>query len=139
MARKSCFADTASARRVTDMRAAGTIRAGLAAALALSFAAPSALHADVPPLRPTPSPVIVGGFHELRATDPELAAVARFVVPRLPVRGARLARIIGGEKQVVAGTNYRIMLQLSDGSRWRAEVWKKLDGTMEMKRFGAAG
>jgi hypothetical protein len=80
--------------------------------------------------------VIVGGFHELRPADPELAAVAAFVVPRLGRRNAHLGRIIGGEKQVVAGTNYRIMLQLTDGSRWRAEVWKKLDGTMQMMRFG---
>lgn len=116
----------------------GVNRSRLLAALALSLAAPSSLRADPPSAPPSsaPSPIIVGGFHELRATDPQLAEVARFVVPRLPVRGARLARIIGGESQVVAGTNYRIMLQLTNGSRWRAEVRKKLDGTMEMKRFG---
>jgi hypothetical protein len=140
MARKSCSAATASALRETDM--ARTTQRPLALSLskgllALALAVPCALQADIPP--PSPSPTIVGGFHELRPSDPELAAVAAFVVPRLGRPRARLGAIIGGEKQVVAGANYRIMLQLTDGSRWRAEVWKKLDGSMVMKRFGAVG
>lgn len=125
--------------RMTKNRKNGARRTFAGAALLLALAVPGTLHADVAPPRPSPSPPVVGGFHELRPSDPELAAVAAFVVPRLGRRNARLGQIIGGEKQVVAGANYRIMLQLTDGSRWRAEVWKKLDGTMVMKRFGAVG
>lgn len=84
---------------------------------------------------PSPSPPVAGGWHELAPNDPELRAVAAFVVPRLPVRAARLLRIEGGERQVVAGTNYRIALQLTDRSRWRALVWRKLDGTYELTRY----
>jgi len=29
----------------------------------------------------------------------------------------------------VAGTNYRIVLFLTDGSKWDAQVWHKLDGS----------
>jgi hypothetical protein len=87
-------------------------------------------------LSPPPGPPVVGGFHELRPNDPELVAVAAFVVPRLPVRRARLLRIEGGERQVVAGMNYRIGVQLTDGSRWLALVWHKLDGTYVLTRFG---
>lgn len=99
------------------------------AALALLAAAPAT--ADTPP---PPAAPIVGGWSELPRTDPELAAVARFVVPRLGRPRARLLRIEGGERQVVAGMNYRIVLQLTDRSRWRAQVWRKLDGTYQLTR-----
>ena len=88
------------------------------------------------PPPPTPSPPVTGGWHELRPSDPELVAVAAFVVPRLPVRRARLLRIEGGERQVVAGMNYRIGLQLTDRSRWLALVWHKLDGSYVLTRVG---
>ena len=78
---------------------------------------------------------MVGGWSELRLDEPELQAVARFVVPRLGRRNARLLRIAGGERQIVAGTNYRIALQLTDRTRWRAQVWRKLDGSYELTRF----
>jgi hypothetical protein len=107
----------------------------LAGALALALAAltPAAALAE---LSPPPSPPVTGGWHELRPSDPELVAVAAFVVPRLPVRGARLLRIEGGERQVVAGMNYRIGLQLTNGSRWLALVWHKLDGSYVLTRVG---
>ena len=98
------------------------------AALAL-IAAP--VLADEPPAPPP----IVGGFSEVAPGDPGLVAVARLVVPRLPRRNARLLKIEGGERQVVAGTNWRIALQLKDRTRWRAQVWHKLDGTYELTRF----
>ena len=105
-------------------------------ALALAACAPAAVLADVAPPPPTPSPPVTGGWHELRPSDPELVAVAAFVVPRLPVRRARLLRIEGGERQVVAGMNYRIGLQLTDRSRWLALVWHKLDGSYVLTRVG---
>lgn len=103
------------------------IRAAALALAALLVAAPAT--ADTPP---PPAAPIVGGWSELPRTDPELAAVARFVVPRLPRKQPRLLRIEGGERQVVAGINYRIVLQLTDRSRWRVQVWRKLDGTYQL-------
>ena len=110
----------------------------LAGAFALAFAAfaPAFVLADVAPPPPTPGPPVTNGWHELRPSDPELVAVAAFVMPRLPVRGARLLRIEGGERQVVAGMNYRIALQLTDRSRWLALVWRKPDGTYQLTRVG---
>ena len=110
------------------------LRTAGAFALALAAFTPAAALADVAP--PPPSPPVTNGWHELRPNDPELVAVAAFVVPRLPVRRARLLRIEGGERQVVAGMNYRIGLQLTDRSRWLALVWHKLDGTYELTRVG---
>ena len=117
---------------MTENRSA--LRLAGALALAIAAIAPASVLADVP--QPTPGPPVTGGWHELRPSDPELVAVAAFVVPRLPVRRARLLRIEGGERQVVAGMNYRIGLQLTDRSRWLALVWHKLDGTYELTRVG---
>ncbi len=111
--------------RSTSLRLAGAFALGLVAL------APASVLAEG-----TPSQPVTGGWHELRPSDPELVAVAAFVVPRLPVRRARLLRIEGGERQVVAGTNYRIGLQLTDRSRWLALVWRKLDGTYQLTRVG---
>jgi hypothetical protein len=115
------------------------LRLAGAFALALATLSPATVLADVAPPRPTPTPTptpVTNGWRELRPSDPELVAVARFVVPRLPVRRARLLRIEGGERQVVAGTNYRIGLQLTDRSRWLALVWRKPDGTYQLTRVG---
>lgn len=81
-----------------------------------------------------PAPPVVGGWSELRPADPELIAAARYVVPRLGRPRARLQRIEGGERQVVSGMNYRMVLRLSDRSRWRAQVWRKLDGSYALTR-----
>lgn len=107
------------------------LRPAGAFALALAALSPVATFAEG-----TPSQPVTGGWHELRPSDPELVAVAAFVVPRLPVRRARLLRIEGGERQVAAGMNYRIGLQLTDRSRWLATVWHKLDGTYVLTRVG---
>lgn len=99
-------------------------------AFALMVTTSSTVFAATPAL----APQIAGGWSELAPTDPDLRAVAKVVVPRLPRRHARLLRVEGGERQVVAGMNYRIVLQLKDRSRWRAQVWRKLDGSYEVTR-----
>lgn len=85
---------------------------------------------------PPPAPM-VGGWSEVPSAQvaAELGPVARFGVAHLPRPHGSLKQIVGGERQVVAGMNYRVLVVLSDGSRWRLQVWKKLDGTMELTRF----
>lgn len=87
-----------------------------------------------PPTPVMPAPPVVGGWSELRPDNAELIAAARYAVPRLGRPRARLRRIEGGEQQVVAGMNYRMVLQLADRSRWRAQVWRKLDGSYALTR-----
>lgn len=96
-------------------------------ALALTAAAP-------------PSPPIVGGWSEIPKAElaSQVGPAARFAVAHLPRPHGRLVKIIGAESQVVAGTNIRMLLKLSDGKRWRAVVWRKLDGTMELTWFKRA-
>ena len=78
-----------------------------------------------------PSPMIVGGWRPIPApaADPDVRAAARAALTKLP-HHARLRRIESAERQVVAGMNYRLVLRLSNGQRWSATVWRKLDGGM---------
>ena len=77
---------------------------------------------------------IPGGWSEVPRAElaSEVGAAARFAVSRLPKPHGKLKTIVGAERQVVAGMNYRMLLVLSDGKRWRVQVWKKLDGTMQL-------
>ncbi len=104
----------------------------LLTALAMALAAP-ALHAAPP----AAGPPLAGGWSEVpRARlQAEVGAIARFAVTKLPRPHGALKTIVGAERQVVAGMNYRMILVLTDGSRWRVQVWKKLDGTMELSRY----
>lgn len=81
-----------------------------------------------------------GGWSEVPKTElaKEVGAAARFAVARLPRPHGRLKTIVGAERQVVAGMNYRMLLVLSDGKRWRVQVWKKLDGTMQLTHYQRA-
>lgn len=87
-----------------------------------------------PALADAPAPRIVGGWSEIPVAELRAAAgpAARFAVSRLPRPHAPLGRIVGAERQVVAGTNFRMLVVLKDGKRWRLVVWSKLDGTMEL-------
>ena len=88
--------------------------------------APLSAHAETPP----PAVPIAGGWSATSQQDARPAAA--FAVAHLPRRHARLARIVSAERQVVAGTNYRMVLRLTDGTRWRVVVWQKLDRSMSL-------
>jgi hypothetical protein len=81
-----------------------------------------------------------GGWNEVprAALASEVGAAARFAVAQLPKPHGKLKTIVGAECQVVAGMNYRMLLVLSDGKRWRVQVWKKLDGTMQLTHYKRA-
>jgi len=81
-----------------------------------------------------------GGWSEVPGAElaGEVGTAARFAVAHLPGPHGKLKTIVGAERQVVAGTNYRMLLVLSDGKRWRVQVWKKLDGTMQLTHYKRA-
>ncbi len=72
-----------------------------------------------------------GGWSEIAAPndDAGVRAAAAAMLKRLPVENPRLQQIHNAQRQVVAGINYRIVLYLTDGSKWDAQVWHKLDGS----------
>lgn len=87
---------------------------------------------------PRPEPRIVGGWGagEISA---EARAAAQYAVTAMNRPGVTLTSLDAVEQQVVAGINYRLDLTLSDGSRVRATVWKKLDGSFELTNVSPIG
>lgn len=73
--------------------------------------------------------MIAGGW---QAADPASKAVtdaADYAVTQLPAGHGLLAGVRSAQMQVVAGTNFRMVLSLTDGTIWEATVWHKLDGS----------
>jgi hypothetical protein len=80
---------------------------------------------------------IVGGWSIIAKPDAnaDVRAATTAMLGQLPVKKAKLRRIETAEQQVVAGMNYRIRLRLTNGSRWTAVVWCKLDGGYQVSEI----
>jgi hypothetical protein len=82
-------------------------------------------------------PPLPGGFSEVKP-DEETKVAANFAVGEISKKlnePLALKGIVSAERQVVAGWNYRIELNLTKNNqpyRVRAIVWRRLDGTMEL-------
>ena len=82
-------------------------------------------------------PPLLGGFSEVKPNQ-QTQAVATFAVSEISKKlnqPLALKGIVSAERQVVAGWNYRLELNLTKNNqpyRVRAIVWCRLDGTMEL-------
>lgn len=97
-------------------------------------AAPAPATAAVVPA-PAAEPVrapLVGGFAPMSPRAPELGPVVQAAITHITPQPRAKGRVLVAERQVVAGMNYRLLLKLRDGSRWRVVVWQKLDGTRQV-------
>lgn len=101
------------------------------AALALA-AGCAACKPDQPAAPPGPESQVVGGYSPADPTEPAVLAAANFAAGAASKGTAELLSVDGAEKQVVAGMNYRLNLTLSDGSRWKATVYRALDNRMAL-------
>lgn len=72
-------------------------------------------------------PQIVGGWIGAQV-DSDTHKAANFTLPHLHRGRARLLSVDAVDKQVVAGTNYRLILTLTDRSRWQVVVFRGLSG-----------
>ena len=81
----------------------------------------------------------VGGYREVPVDDKAVIAAADFAVETKSKKDkVALDKIVKAESQVVAGTNYRLLLSVRTGGGIRqAEVvvWQKLDRTLELTRW----
>lgn len=77
---------------------------------------------------------LVGGWSPIKdINDPHVAEIAKFAVIQYDQhlqsgKKLSLVKTIKGETQVVAGTNYRLVLAANDGSatkNYEAVVWEK--------------
>lgn len=80
-----------------------------------------------PPPPPSPAPMpqqqMLGGYSAIDVNDPEVQNVAQFAVQ---VLGGLLNRVTKAERQVVAGMNYRLQLDLQNGMGYEVEVYVDL-------------
>jgi len=85
----------------------------------------------------TDQPALAGGYSPAEI-DSEVSKVAEFAIKtqaQASGRPLRFVKILKAERQIVAGLNFRLVIEVSDGSKRlkaRAVVWKKLDGSMDL-------
>jgi hypothetical protein len=103
-------------------------------ALALVLVSPA--FATDNPTKPE-QPALAGGYSSAQI-NPEVRKVAEFAV-KIQVEATgkplQLVKILKVEQQVVAGLNYRLEIEVAEGSKHlkaRAVVWKKLDGSLAL-------
>ena len=95
-------------------------------------AAPSAGNAATSPAEAPARPLQGETYLKTYAPSAEARAAAQYAVTAMNRPGITLTSLDAVQQQVVAGINYRLDLTLSDGSKVRATVWKKLDGSFEL-------
>ena len=102
--------------------------------LALALTLVSTALATDNPTKPD-QPGFCGGYSSAKI-DSEMGKAAKFAVKtrsQSTGRTLQLVKILKAERQVVAGLNYRLEIEVADGNKHlnaRAVVWKKLDGSM---------
>lgn len=84
----------------------------------------------------TESPV-VGGWKPIAnpSKSAELKGPVQAMLKEISSSPLKAAQIVRAEKQVVAGTNYRLRVRMTNGETWQALVWKKLDGTYKVSEI----
>jgi hypothetical protein len=73
--------------------------------------------------------ITVGGYRAADLEDAGVQAAVAFAAEQL---GVELGEIQSAERQVVAGTNYRLVFTSADGTRYRAIVYRPLRGDMQL-------
>ena len=79
----------------------------------------------IPTPKPAPQPPMAGGLASVDVNSPEVQAAAQFAAQAL---GGLLAKVTKAEQQVVAGMNYKMSVELKDGSKHNVVVYKDLQG-----------
>lgn len=86
---------------------------------------------------------VVGGYRAVAVTDKEAIAAAEFAVQAQSKVAKenpplQLGKLTKAEMQVVAGSNYRLQMDVKTGGKVRraqAVVWAKLDRTRELTKW----
>jgi len=86
----------------------------------------------------TQIPMVVGGYSKITNpdADQELFQVTKFLSSEIgliehnPSLG--LARVLNAQRQVVAGSNYLVKVQMTDGSQYEAVVYVNLQNEMSL-------
>ncbi|XP_008811323.2 cysteine proteinase inhibitor 1-like [Phoenix dactylifera] len=97
--------------------------------------------------RKAASKVLVGGWKPIKdISDPHVQEIAEFAVSehnKLANTNLTLSKVVKGETQVVAGINYRLVVETKDGeamANYVAVVWEKTwEGFRNLTSFTPVG
>lgn len=88
-------------------------------------------------LPPPPVPV-AGGYSAVDPDDQDIFEANKFLEQELYARNGKeiwTKQILKAEKQVVAGTNYRLTVLMSDGKKYQAVIYQDLQGAAELTSY----
>jgi Ca2+-binding EF-hand superfamily protein len=102
---------------------------------------PPPVRGKKPEIKLPVDPVVpaVGAYAPADVASDAVVSAAKFAASQLGT--ATLAKVLSAQSQIVAGTNYRLKIQLSDGNIYELTVYQALDNTMklvESKLVGAS-
>jgi len=92
-------------------------------------------------------PQIVGGWKPIKnVNDPHIQEIGRWAVAehvKQASDGLVFSKVVSGEEQIVAGTNYKLVIQATRGGSGKsvtygAVVYEKLDKTRQLLSFNPA-
>lgn len=82
------------------------------------------------PMPSTPvQPPMAGGYASADINSEQVQAAAQFAAQAL---GGLLAKVTKAERQVVSGINYKMSLELQDGSKHDVIVYRNIQGNMSL-------
>ncbi|MEZ5536919.1 MAG: cystatin domain-containing protein [Thiolinea sp.] len=90
-------------------------------------------HLSQKPPAPTP-----GGYRAVDVSDQDVFQINKFLEQELYARDGKeiyTKQILKAEKQVVAGTNYRLTLLMSDGNKYQAVIYQDLKGEVGLTSY----
>lgn len=90
-------------------------------------------------LAPPPPAAVAGGYRQTAADSQEIFEIVRFMEAELYARDGSQAlsvkKVLKAETQVVAGTNYRLKLLMSNNKTYEAVIYQDLQGAAELTSY----
>ena len=74
-------------------------------------------------------PPVVGGYSPVSVSEPNVVNAASFAAKQL---GSPVKTVYTAEQQVVAGSNFRLYIELVNGSKYNVTVYQDLSGSWEL-------
>ncbi len=86
--------------------------------------------------QPKPTPAIVGGYHPINPQqDSNTIQIEKFLSREIAAKAGKsiaVEKTLDAYSQVVAGTNYRLTVQMTDGSVYESVVFLSLQNVMSL-------
>ena len=81
---------------------------------------------------------VVGGYMEISTKDERMVEAVKFAIKSKKEDKVTLEKVVKASSQVVAGTNYRVVLDVKVDGKPRtanAVIWARLDGSYQLSEW----